>query len=352
MTRVVVSGASGNIGSALLPLLRAAGLRPVALARRPPREPDGVEWVRADLSTPDGQRALARALRGADAYVHLAWPLQPMRRPGLLRDRGPRMLLPCVLAALEAGVDRVVHLSSVAAYAPGAGPVDESWPLGGVADSPYAQDKALGERRLEHMLQAGGVGDRVAVLRPCLVGQRRAGGQMARYGMPAPLAGARVVGHVPWVPVVRDLALQMVHADDVARAVLAVIERRASGAFNLAGDGVVTGSDVADALGARPVPVPPGLPRLAVATAWHLHLGPLDPTWVDMAAGAPHMVTERARRVLDWRPEHRAVDVLHEVVEGMASGAGRAGAALRPAGPWSELRDWLAHGTVARRTRP
>lgn len=238
MTRVVVSGASGNIGSALLPLLRSAGLRPVALARRPPREPDGVEWVRADLSTPDGQRALARALRGPDAYVHLAWPLQPMRRPGLLRDRGPRMLLPCVLAALEAGVDRVVHLSSVAAYAPGAGPVDESWPLGGVADSPYAQDKALGERRLEHMLQAGGVGDRVAVLRPCLVGQRRAGGQMARYGMPAALAGARVVGHVPCVPVVRDLALQMVQADDVARAVLAVSERRASGAFNLAGDGL------------------------------------------------------------------------------------------------------------------
>lgn len=354
MTRVVISGASGNIGSALVPTLLAAGHRPVALARRPPPEANGAEWVRADLSTPDGQQALVGALQGADAYVHLAWPLQPMRRPGLLHDRGPRMLLPCVAAALDAGVSKVVHLSSVAAYSPGRGGsrVDETWPIGGAADSPYARGKALGERRLDVLVRARSATDRVAVMRPCLVGQHRAGAQMARYGLPALLAATRAVRHVPWVPRVDGFALQVVHADDVARAILAAVERDASGAFNLAGAGAVGGEEVAAALGARTVRVPRGLPRLAVAAAWHTHLGPLDPTWVDMAAQAPLMGTGRARSTLGWRPEHDAVDVLHELVAGMAAGAGGASAALRQVRPWPELRSWSARGSIARRHLP
>lgn len=352
MSRVVISGASGNIGSALVPALLASGHHPVALARRPPRDADGAEWVRADLSTSDGQQALTRALRGADAYVHLAWPLQPMRRPGLLHDRGPRMLLPCVTAALEAGVGKVVHLSSVAAYAPGSGGerVDESWPLEGAADSPYARGKVLGERRLDVLARSRSAMDRVAVLRPCLVGQRRAGAQMARYGLPAVLAATRAVRHLPWVPRADGFALQMVHSDDVARAVVATIEQDASGPFNLAGEGTLGGREIARALDARPVRLPRGLPRLAVAAAWHTHLGPLDPTWVDMAVQAPLVVTGRARSVLGWRPEHPAVDVLREVVAGMRSGAGGASAALRPAGSDSEARGWTSLGSVARRS--
>ena len=142
----------------------------------------------------------------------------------------------------------------------------------------------------------------------------------------------------------------MVHADDVARAIVAAIEGDASGAFNLAADGAVGGREIAAALGARAVRVPRGLPRLAVAAAWHTHLGPLDPSWVDMAVQAPQMATGRARATLGWRPEHDAVDVLREVVEGMRSGVGGASAALRPVARASEIRSWTARGSVARRS--
>nr|WP_257909233.1 NAD-dependent epimerase/dehydratase family protein [Janibacter limosus] len=203
-----------------------------------------------------------------------------MRRPGLLHDRGPRMLLPCVAAALDAGVGKVVHLSSVAAYAPGSGGerVDETRPLEGAADSPYARGKAPGEKRLDVLARSRSAMDRVAVLRPCLVGQRRAGAQMARYGLPAVLAATRAVRHLPWVPGADGFALQMVHSDDVARAVVASIEQDASGPFNLAGEGTLGGREIAGALGARPVRLPRGLPRLAAAAARHTHTGPLDPT--------------------------------------------------------------------------
>lgn len=64
--RVVVSGASGLIGSALLPALRAAGHQPVALVRRPPRTADEIEWDPAAGKIDPG------ALDSADAVVHLA----------------------------------------------------------------------------------------------------------------------------------------------------------------------------------------------------------------------------------------------------------------------------------------
>ncbi len=63
--RVIVSGASGLIGSALLPALKAAGHEPVALVRRSPTAGE-IRWDPAKGELPDD------ALAGADAVVHLA----------------------------------------------------------------------------------------------------------------------------------------------------------------------------------------------------------------------------------------------------------------------------------------
>jgi len=80
---VAVTGASGNLGTALLRRLTApdAGVAEVrGLARR--RPPDvapyaEVRWHLADLGGPDSEPALAEFVAGADAVVHLAWALQP-----------------------------------------------------------------------------------------------------------------------------------------------------------------------------------------------------------------------------------------------------------------------------------
>lgn len=74
--KVLVTGASGNIGTRVTTALKAAPEvdEIVGLSRRRPDPvPDDLTWVSADLGTDD----LTDAVRGADVVVHLAWLLQP-----------------------------------------------------------------------------------------------------------------------------------------------------------------------------------------------------------------------------------------------------------------------------------
>ncbi|WP_270888162.1 NAD-dependent epimerase/dehydratase family protein [Pedococcus sp. 5OH_020] len=350
--RVVVSGASGNLGTALLRAMQGRGHEVHALVRRPP-PPQGVyaeaRWTAVDLSRDESRAVLRGALQGADAYLHLAWALQPMRRPGYLHRAGPLMLHRCVQEAMTVGVPQLVHVSSVAAYAPRRSEalVDERWPVAGVPSSTYSRDKAAGERVLDVLLRQRPDRSRVAVLRPCLIAQYAAGGAMLRCGTPLVLPG-RVLRHAPALPFDPRFGIQLVHAADVADAALRAMERGAQGQFNIAGEPVVRGRDILDALRARPVRLDSARTRRLLAAAWAARLSPLDPGWVDMALQCPWMDTTRARRDLAWQPAHDAREVLVELVAGMAEGAGTESAALRPRGLGDGLRS-LLRGTVPRR---
>jgi nucleoside-diphosphate-sugar epimerase len=172
---------------------------------------------------------------------------------------------------------------------------------------------------------------------------------MLRCGLPA-LLPSGTLGRLPAVPVDGRFGLQMVHADDVADAILRVVEQRAVGAFNLAAEPLVRGRDIATAVGGRPVPVPQGLARALVEGTWHAHLHPLDPGWVDMALQAPWVDSGRAHTVLGWHPVHTSRDVLEELVRGMAIGAGADTGALRPRKVADGIRRSITQGSVARRT--
>ena len=74
--RVVIVGASGNAGTALVRRLRTeSDTEIVGVARRLP-PPDGLEWHSHDIGTATVEE-LADTFRGADAVVHLAWQIQP-----------------------------------------------------------------------------------------------------------------------------------------------------------------------------------------------------------------------------------------------------------------------------------
>jgi nucleoside-diphosphate-sugar epimerase len=83
--RVVVTGASGNIGTAVVRAVRSRGHELTAVARRPPEPSAGVAWTALDLAEPACGPALADLVAGADAVVNLAWAFQPMRRAEYLR---------------------------------------------------------------------------------------------------------------------------------------------------------------------------------------------------------------------------------------------------------------------------
>jgi nucleoside-diphosphate-sugar epimerase len=354
--RIAVTGASGNVGSAVLRRLRVdGGHQVVGIARRIPEAGPGgagVTWVSADLTTDDCAAALEHAFHGADAVVHLAWGFQPshdLRHLEALGVGGTQRVLDAVAAA---GVPHLVHMSSIGAYSPRRDDarVDESWPTDGVPSSRYSVHKAAAERLLDRHEQAGHE-TVISRMRPGIVGQRSAGSALLRYGLPA-IVPAALLGHVPVVPLDRRLAIPMVHADDVADAVARVLERRIGGAFNLAADPPITTRRIADALGARAIHVPSSMVRPALSAAWHLRLQPVDTGWLDMAFALPLLDCSRAALELGWTPSRDAVSVLDETLEGMRHRGFDATPVLRRRSVAGALRDAVVRGPVGRRDRP
>ena len=353
--RIVITGASGNVGSALLRRL-GPDHQLVGIARRLP-EPgfghDGVRWVSADLSDPSCSQTLHGTFDGADAVVHLAWGFQPSHDLDYLERLGVGGTTRVVDAVRVQGVPHLVHMSSVGAYSPKEDdqPVDESWPTGGVPSSPYSRHKAAAERLLDDF-EAAGHPTVVSRMRPGIVAQRSAGSELLRYGVPGLLPGS-VVDLLPVLPLDLGLAIPMVHADDVAEAFAQVLERRAPGAFNLQAEPPVTTARLAEALGARPVHVPARVVRVAMAAAWHLRLQQVDPGWLDLGFAVPLMDTSRAARVLDWSPRKDAVTVLEELLDGMrTTAADDASPVLRHRTVLHQLTDAVRRGPVSSRQQP
>jgi UDP-glucose 4-epimerase len=351
--RIVVTGASGNIGSAFLRRLKGGPHEVVGVSRRVPEEqaPPVTTWVAADLTDDRCLPALHEAFEGADAVVHLAWGFQPSHDLGYLEELGvggTRRVLHSVAAA---GVPHLVHMSSVGAYSPKQDdePVDESWPTDGVQSSPYSSHKAAAERLLDAHEAAHST--LVTRLRPGIVGQRSAGSALLRYGVPA-LIPAKALGLVPVLPLDRRFVVPMVHADDVADAIARALEHRAAGAFNLAADPPLTTARIAEALGAKPLHVPSAAVRAVVAGAWKARLQQVDPGWVDLGFAVPLLDSSRASRELGWSPTVDAMTVLRETLHGMRDAASDRTPVLRPRTVLGQLATALRRGPVSSRPRP
>src|SRR4051812_15322639 len=340
---VAVTGASGNLGTALLRRLTAPGSGVAegrGLARR---EPPGVAPYAGGrrhldhLGESGSEAALAEFVEGADAVVHLAWALQPGRQPEDLRRVNVGGTRRVVRAAAAAGVGHFVHRSSIGAYAPGAvgRRVTEDWPTTGVPSAQYSRDKSEAERAVGEVA-ARHPDMTLSVVRPTLVLQPDAGSEIGRYFLGPLVYGAarRVPGPVArLLPLpLPQLAVSFVHADDVADALVRILDRRAPGPFNLAAEPLLDASGLAHALGSRRVPTPALAVRAAVQAAFAAHLIPTEPGWVDIGTRVPALDTTRARRLLDWTPVHRGDEVLRDFVAALGRGEGAPGPLLRPAG--------------------
>lgn len=336
--RVVVVGASGNVGTAVL--RRLAGERNVdsitGVARRVPPESAGppyrdVRWRAIDVAAPAAVADLAGCFDGAAAVIHLAWQIQPSHKRTRIRRTNVDGTDNVAQAAIRAGVPALVVASSVGAYAPGPKDryVGEDWPATGIPGSSYSRDKADVEALLDRV-ERGNPRLRLVRLRPALTFQRSAASEIARYfaGPLAPLSLLRL-GRLPVVPGGPRLRVQAVHAADVADAYVRAVLSDVAGAFNVAADPVLDGDSVAARFGGRAIPTPLALLHTGAALTWHARLQPTEPGWVKLAAASPLMSSRRAESELGWRPRMDALDALAELLEGMAHGAGSPTASMR-----------------------
>ncbi|MFD1830658.1 NAD-dependent epimerase/dehydratase family protein [Streptomyces desertarenae] len=342
--RVVVLGATGNVGTAVV---RALGDDPqiasvVGVARRVPSwSPPKTEWAGADIGgggagTPGGdggeepagraaEERLTDLFRGADAVVHLAWLVQPMRDPPATWRTNVLGTLRVLRAVTAAEVPALVYASSVGAYSPGPQDrgVDESWPThGGRPDVAYCREKAYVERLLDGF-EHDHPQVRVVRMRPGFLFRREAASEQRRlFG--GPFVPQRLVrpGAVPVVPDLPGLRFQALRTEDAAEAYRLAVVRPVYGAFNLTADPVVDASLLAGVLGARVARLPLGPVRSAVAAAWRLRLVPVPPQLLDAFLRLPLMDRGRAERELGWAPRHSSDEALRELLRGLREGAG------------------------------
>ncbi len=186
---IAVTGATGFVGQALLDAAAAEGLTLRALTRKPQAERAGVEWVRGDLAD---TAALAQLVNGARAVIHVAG-LTTAPDAAAFEAGNVKGTMALVEAVLAAGVPRLVAVSSLAAREPGL--------------SLYGSSKARGER----VVKASGL-DWTIVRPPAVYGPRDDAMfelfRSARLGV---------------VPAVRGGRTSLIHADDLARLLLALV---------------------------------------------------------------------------------------------------------------------------------
>jgi UDP-glucose 4-epimerase len=348
--RVVVVGASGNVGTSLLEVLsrEPAVDEVVGICRRlPAMSYEKVEWRAADVTVDE----LADHFRGADAVVHLAWLIQPGRDKEQLRRVNVEGSGRVFSAAGRAGVPALVYASSVGAYSPGPKDrsVDESWPTEGIKTSFYSRHKAEVERLLDSH-ERGHPGMRVVRLRPGLIFKREAGAEIRRlFAGPFLPNGLVRPSLIPLVPAARRLRFQAVHSLDVAEAYRLAVLGDARGAYNVAAEPVLDSSELADLLGARKLAVSPRLLRAGAALSYRLRLQPTEPGWVDMGLAVPIMDSRRAREELGWTPARDSRETLLELLDGMREGAGIDTPPLEPGGKGPLRSSEIAAGVGSRR---
>jgi UDP-glucose 4-epimerase len=325
--KVAVTGPTGEIGK---PLLAELERRPevgsvLGMARRP-FDPAAEGWDKVAYRRGDilDRGALAALFDGADVAVHLAFAIfgshEETHRVNL---EGTRNVFE---AAIRAGVKRLVYASSVAAYGfypENPQPLTEEVPARGSEEFYYSAQKAELEALLAELTADAAI--ETYVFRPCIVAGPRATMLVeqvvgaVRTLDPLPTL-RRGIERLPLVaPVLPDpgVPFQLVHHDDVARAMAAAIcGDGPPGIYNLAGEGVVGLSDVARALGWHSVPLPRPALNAGRAAASRLAFASAKLEWATALETPALMSAAKARDQLGWEPVHDAADTLAETVVG------------------------------------
>ncbi|HEX4280958.1 MAG TPA: hypothetical protein VHZ27_09330, partial [Solirubrobacteraceae bacterium] len=106
---------------------------------------------------------------------------------------------------------------------------------------------------------------------------------------------------------------------DVGGALLkCVVADGPPGAYNIAGDGIVTAADVVRELGFTPLTIPAGLAQGAARAASQVPLPSFAPPaaeWVEAASQPAIMDTTKAKRELGWTPRYTGLEALRETLK-------------------------------------
>ncbi len=307
MAVLAVTGASGYLGQGLITRLKGEEVfrHVIGLDVRPPRSTEGIDFIRMDVRDP----ALGDFLEKNNVthVVHLAFVVNPSHNPRLEHEidvGGTRNLL---LACEKARVKKVVVASSIAAYgwhADNPLPIPETYPLRGNGDFPYAMNKAVVEGLLKEFSSAHPDCELV-ILRICNVLGPHVQNAISA-GIEAPvILGIRGL----------DPFLAFTHEEDMNEILFQTLTKRASGAYNVAGEGMIRLSEMARIARRRFVRLPGILVRSLLNTLVFFRLIPFGAGQLGFVTHSCVPDISRLKRELGYIPRYSSRETFCEFVE-------------------------------------
>lgn len=256
--RIVVSGASGLIGSALVSALRSDGIEVSTLVRRAPRSEEEVQWAPGERPVDPDVLAGAEAIvaLGGASVGRLPWTRSYRRELVDSRLQATRTIT-TALRALRSDAPALVSASAVGYYGSAPGEILTEDSAAGqtfLADL-SARWEAEARQAEDHtrvtLLRTAPVIHRRGVLRPLI--------QLTRFGVAGPLGRGTQIW--PWISL-----------DDEVRAIRHALDRKIAGPVNLTGPTPASANDIGRALAARMhrpfwLPAPAWALRLALGDA-------------------------------------------------------------------------------------
>ena len=297
--RYLITGGAGYIGGRLVEALSGRGeVEKIVICdlASPASLPDKAEFARQDVRDHGGVRALLER-HEIDCLIHLAFILDPIHDEARMYDVDVNGTEAVLRAASEAGTGQVLVTSSASAYgafADNPKPITEDWPVRGAPDFSYARDKAEADRVCQ-LWQAKHPDRTIAIVRPCIVMGPNVDNYIARGWTKA-----------PFMPILDgvDEEFQLVHEDDVVSALLALLDAKASGPYNLAGDGLLTWRRSAELIGLKTREISMKRMRRISGLTWKLKLSSADapPGNLEFLRHPWVVSTAKLKRDTDWQP--------------------------------------------------
>ncbi len=297
--RYLITGGAGYIGSRLVDLLSRredteqiviCDLAPPA-AYRPK-----TQFERVDVRDRDTVRAALERSR-ADALIHLAFILNPSHDEQLMYDVDVNGTHNVLEAAAAAGTQQALVASSSSAYGAfpdNPVPLTEDDPVRGVPSFAYARDKTESDRLCQ--LWAAAHPDRVmTIVRPCIVFGPSVDNYFVRLWTKAPFSPD--AGQL-------DNQIQFVHEDDVVEAISALLLGRHAGAYNVAGDGLMTQRECAELVGLPIRKMPLRAYRGLARAMWTARVSEAPPGLIEFVLHPGILSTEKLKRTTGWSPKH------------------------------------------------
>jgi UDP-glucose 4-epimerase len=297
--RYVITGGSGYIGSRLVDLLeRRDDTEKIVICDVAP--PKGyrphTEYERLDVRDRQAVRSVLERVR-PDVLVHLAFILNPSHDEELAYNVDVNGTHNVLEAADEVGTGQVLVTTSGVAYGAFADnpvPLTEDDPVRGVAGFTYARDKTESDRLCQ--LWAATHPERVmTIVRPCIVFGPNVDNYLVRLWTKQPFAVD--VGTI-------DSQIQFVHEDDVVEGITGLLLGRHAGAFNVAGDGLMTNRECAELIGVPIRKLPLRVYRGLARVMWKLRQSEVPPGGIEFALHSWLLSNEKLKRTTGWSPKY------------------------------------------------